>query len=69
MATKVFTTLKKKYMWLNAQKLARLAKEIVLSQQSHPLKEATKLYLEEWTLAENKLLITTTFEASYAQIA
>ena len=33
------------------------------------LKEATELYLEEFPLTENKLPITTTFEASYAQTA
>lgn len=33
------------------------------------LKEATELYLEEFPLSENKLPITTTFEASYAQTA
>lgn len=33
------------------------------------LKEATELYLEEFPLPENKLPITTTFEADYAQTA
>lgn len=33
------------------------------------LKEATELYLEEFPLPENKLPITTTFEAHYAQTA
>ena len=33
------------------------------------LKEATELYLEEFPLSENKLPITTTFEANYAQTA
>ncbi|PSB27713.1 type II toxin-antitoxin system HicB family antitoxin [Chlorogloea sp. CCALA 695] len=33
------------------------------------LKEATELYLEEFPLPDNNLPITTTFEASYAQIA
>ncbi len=30
------------------------------------LKEATELYLEEFPLFENNLLITTTFEANYS---
>ena len=33
------------------------------------LKEATELYLEEFPLPENKLPITATFEANYAQTA
>ncbi len=33
------------------------------------LKEATELYLEEFPLPDNNLLITTTFEANYAQTA
>lgn len=72
MATKIFTAvihLEEDIYVAQCPEVGTVSQGDSIEEVIANLKEATELYLEEFPLTENKLPITTTFEASYAQTA
>ncbi|OWY63678.1 hypothetical protein B7486_51730 [cyanobacterium TDX16] len=72
MATKIFTAvihLEEDIYVAQCPEVGTVSQGDSIEEVISDLKEATELYLEEFPLTENKLPITTTFEASYAQTA